>query len=75
MLACMPANREPSNQNFEIDREATVCLASRRFFMRLVAAPRLAMVGACATKHPRRSVDLLPMSQASGFVRQDRQRR
>src|SRR5215472_2089547 len=31
LLACMTANREPSNQGFEIDREATVCTASRRF--------------------------------------------
>src|SRR5215469_14826596 len=31
LLACMTANREPSNQSFEIDREATVCSASRRF--------------------------------------------
>src|SRR5215470_15092359 len=30
-LACMTANHEPSNQGFEIDREATVCAASRRF--------------------------------------------
>src|SRR5215472_1926374 len=30
-LACMTANREPSNQSFETDREATVCTASRRF--------------------------------------------
>ena len=30
-LACMAANREPSNQSVEIDREATVCTASRRF--------------------------------------------
>jgi hypothetical protein len=30
-LACMTANREPSNQSFEIGREATVCTASRRF--------------------------------------------
>jgi len=28
----MTANHEPSNQSFEIDREATVCTASRRFF-------------------------------------------
>jgi hypothetical protein len=28
----MTANREPSNQGFETDREATVCAASRRFF-------------------------------------------
>ena len=27
----MTANREPSNQSFEVDREATVCSASRRF--------------------------------------------
>ena len=27
------ANREPSNQSFEVDREATVCLANRRFFL------------------------------------------
>jgi hypothetical protein len=27
----MTANREPSNQSFEVDREATVCFASRRF--------------------------------------------
>jgi hypothetical protein len=33
LLACMTANREPSNQSFEIDREATVCLANRRFFL------------------------------------------
>jgi hypothetical protein len=33
----MTANREPSNQSFEVDREATVCSASRRFFLRLVA--------------------------------------
>jgi hypothetical protein len=26
-LACMTANHEPSNQSFEVDREATVCLA------------------------------------------------
>jgi hypothetical protein len=45
LLACMTANHEPSNQSFEIDREATVCTASRRFFMRLVAAPRSAVVG------------------------------
>jgi hypothetical protein len=31
LLACMTANREPSNQSFETDREATVCTASRRF--------------------------------------------
>jgi hypothetical protein len=31
LLACMTANREPSNQSFEVDREATVCFASRRF--------------------------------------------
>jgi hypothetical protein len=31
LLACMTANSEPSNQSFEIDREATVCTASRRF--------------------------------------------
>src|SRR5262245_56099778 len=30
-LACMTASREPSNQSFEVDREATVCFASRRF--------------------------------------------
>ena len=34
LLACMPANREPSNQSFEIDREATVCTASRRFSLK-----------------------------------------
>ena len=27
----MTASREPSNQSFEVDREATVCTASRRF--------------------------------------------
>jgi hypothetical protein len=27
----MTANREPSNQSFETDGEATVCTASRRF--------------------------------------------
>jgi hypothetical protein len=32
LLAFMSANREPSNQSFEVDREATVCLANRRFF-------------------------------------------
>src|SRR6516162_2011707 len=32
LLACMTASREPSNQSFEFDREATVCSASRRFF-------------------------------------------
>jgi hypothetical protein len=31
----MSANREPSNQSFEVDREATVCSASRRFFLRV----------------------------------------
>jgi hypothetical protein len=31
LLAGMTANREPSNQSFETDREATVCSASRRF--------------------------------------------
>jgi hypothetical protein len=30
--ACMTASREQSNQSFEIDRGATVCLANRRFF-------------------------------------------
>ena len=34
LLACMTANREPSNQSFEIDREATVCTASRRFSLK-----------------------------------------
>src|SRR5262252_3093044 len=33
LLACMTANREPSNQGFETDREATVCSASRRFLL------------------------------------------
>jgi hypothetical protein len=33
LLACMTANREPSNQSFETDREATVCTASRRFLL------------------------------------------
>jgi hypothetical protein len=33
LLACMNANREPSNQSFEIDREAAVCSADRRFFL------------------------------------------
>ena len=46
LLACMTASCEPSNQSFEVDREATVCYASRRFFLiiplRLVSA-----------KHPR----------------------
>jgi len=31
LLVCMTASREPSNQSFEVDREATVCFASRRF--------------------------------------------
>ena len=35
----MTANREPSNQGFEIDREATVCSASRRF-LSLEKAPQ-----------------------------------
>jgi len=34
LLACMTANSEPSNQSFEVDREATVCFASRRLFLR-----------------------------------------
>jgi hypothetical protein len=34
LLACMTADSEPSNQSFEVDREATVCFASRRFFLR-----------------------------------------
>jgi hypothetical protein len=29
----MTANREPSNQSFETDREATVCTANRRFLL------------------------------------------
>src|SRR5215831_5712601 len=33
LLACMTASCEPSNQSFEVDREATVCYASRRFFL------------------------------------------
>src|SRR6266704_3386716 len=33
LLACMTANREPSNQSFETDREATVCTANRRFLL------------------------------------------
>jgi hypothetical protein len=33
LLACMTASREPSNQSFEIDREAAVCSANRRFFL------------------------------------------
>jgi len=36
-LACMTANHEPSNQGFEIDREATVCNASRRFLFQHTA--------------------------------------
>src|SRR6516162_6630421 len=35
LLACMTASREPSNQSFEVDREATVRYASRRFFFRI----------------------------------------
>src|SRR5262249_22897796 len=41
LLACMTANREPSNQSFEIDREATVCTASRRFLPFERTPPRL----------------------------------
>jgi hypothetical protein len=33
----MTANHEPSNQGFEIDREATVCNASRRFLFQHTA--------------------------------------
>jgi hypothetical protein len=33
LLAFMSANREPSNQGFEVDREATVCFANRRFLL------------------------------------------
>jgi hypothetical protein len=29
----MSTNREPSNQSFEVDREAAVCSANRRFFL------------------------------------------
>jgi hypothetical protein len=35
----MTANREPSNQGFEIDRDATVCTASRRFLALKVKNP------------------------------------
>src|SRR5262249_41798832 len=41
LLAFMNASREPSNQSFEVDREATVCFASRRFFMRGLTASHL----------------------------------
>jgi hypothetical protein len=41
LLACMTANREPSNQSFETDREATVCTASRRFLPFGSTPPRL----------------------------------
>jgi len=34
----MTASREPSNQSFEFDREATVCFASRRFFLMVSCA-------------------------------------
>jgi hypothetical protein len=40
-LACMTANREPSNQSFEVDREATVRTASRRFFIVIGRCPAL----------------------------------
>ena len=33
LLACMTADREPSNQSFETDREVAVCTASRRFLL------------------------------------------
>jgi hypothetical protein len=39
--SCMTANREPSNQSFEVDREATVCTASRRFFIAIGRCPAL----------------------------------
>jgi hypothetical protein len=45
-LACMTANREPSNQSFEVDREATVCLASRRFFLKMCVPISLSIVKA-----------------------------
>jgi hypothetical protein len=40
LLARMHVNREPSNQSFEIDREATVCFASRRFFLLVLVNAR-----------------------------------
>jgi hypothetical protein len=36
----MGANREPSNQSFEVDREATVCSTNRRFFLAVSFSPQ-----------------------------------
>src|SRR6516165_4384099 len=58
LLACMTASREPSNQSFEVDREATVCYASRRFFLDCfwcdwISDPAAALVLALQTGVPR----------------------
>jgi hypothetical protein len=87
LLACMTANREPSNQSFEVDREATVCLRTVASFCddrypalrggRREQQHRIErrLVHTTGSAQRLRSVDLLPMPQASGSVRQDRQRR
>jgi hypothetical protein len=53
LLACMTANREPSNQSFETDREATVCLANRRFFLMMRVRINLKTIKALGADHLR----------------------
>jgi hypothetical protein len=55
LLACMTASREPSNQSFEVDREAAVCSANRRFLLFapiLVGAPQHIDAGSPSPGNP-----------------------
>src|SRR5260370_25594492 len=63
LLACMTANREPSNQSFETDREATVCTASRRFLPFGSTPPRL-----CSQVKPGTNLTALLRSVRKGKV-------
>ncbi len=55
LLACMTANRERSNQSFEGDREATVCFASRRFFLIISGkfSPEVPLITTTGTHYQR----------------------
>jgi hypothetical protein len=63
-LAFMSANREPSNQSFDVDREATVCLANRRFFLTTFVAKNPQQRGGVGRAHRLRSDFVTPIARS-----------
>jgi hypothetical protein len=66
LLACMTANREPSNQSFEIDREATVCNCKPSL---LYAIGRCPLHGRHATGPPEIATLQVPSIRQRGILR------